>query len=353
MNTFLSVMLTLYMGILLHRTQGFQGNLAGTQRFMNPDYYQQYKERCVVAKSEVNGRNDRHKRMGNNLSSNRRLRLSADEETSPGVETNFKEPENMTDEEYKATLSPDELKEYEEQEKDFYLIQRIEADVMAESGVALEELINPSKVINLERDIVKLTLELENTSINSKQRREINEKLEKKQKTLMIEKRSVMKGWLKGLFVAQSVIAGIASLVMVYDGIPGQLSLNLPLPVKVLGFWMWWLFIVPSLRARKPSAQEKDALNYAFLGTPLISVAMPSLTKDTSIIWWANLAVVAGCYIYAYYIKAPAQREEIIDEDGNVILGKPLEQPNFIPQFMIQAFKALDYGSGQERGARK
>ena len=281
------------------------------------------------------------------------LRLRTDDETSSEMDAVAKNPEDMTEEEYKATLSPDELKEYEDQEKDFYLIQRIEAEVLAESGVGLDELINPSKVINLERDIAKMTLELEDASISEEQKTEINEKLAKKQNTLLIEKRAVMRGWLKNLFVGQSVVAGVASLVMVYDGVPGQISLNLPLPVKVLGFWMWWLFIVPSLRARKPSAQEKDALNLAFLGTPLISVIMPSLTKDTAIIWWANFAVTAGCYIYAYYIKAPTEREEIVDEEGNVILGKELEQPNFIPQFMIQAFKALDYGSGQERGARK
>ena len=48
---------------------------------------------------------------------------------------------------------------------------------------------------------------------------------------------------------------------------------------QVLGFWMWWLFIVPSLRARKPQAQEKEALNWAFLATPLVSILMPFATK--------------------------------------------------------------------------
>jgi len=42
---------------------------------------------------------------------------------------------------------------------------------------------------------------------------------------------------------------------------------------------MWWLFIVPSLRARKPLAQEKEALNWAFLATPLVSILMPFATK--------------------------------------------------------------------------
>ena len=149
------------------------------------------------------------------------LRLRTDDETSSEMDAVAKNPEDMTEEEYKATLSPEELKEYEDQEKDFYLIQRIEAEVLAESGVGLDELINPSKVINLERDIAKMTLELEDASISEEQKTEINAKLAKKQNTLLIEKRAVMRGWLKNLFVGQSVIAGIASLVMVYDGVPG------------------------------------------------------------------------------------------------------------------------------------
>ena len=64
-----------------------------------------------------------------------------------------------------------------------------------------------------------------------------------------------MRGWLKGLFVGQSVIAVVISLFMVYDAVPGY---ALPLPVKVLGFWMWWLFIIPSLRARKPANAGKS-----------------------------------------------------------------------------------------------
>ena len=80
---------------------------------------------------------------------------------------------------------------------------------------------------------------------------------------------------------------------------------------------------------------------------------MPSFTRDTSLIWWGNFGVTALCYMYAYFIKAETEEEMEVDEDGNLIMGKPLEQPNFLPRPVIQAFKALDYGSGQERGARK
>ena len=302
-------------------------------------------------------------------------------------------------EENDSLMTLEELAEYEAAEKDMLLIQRVEAEVLAESGVALEELINPSKVITLEREIASLTETLKETS-DAFEINEINEKLSKKQKILTIEKRAVMRGWLKGLFVAQSVIALVVSLVMViklvvsfppltithphlififkqvYNGIPGQISLDLPLPIQVLGFWTWWLFIIPSLRARKPGPREKEALNYAFLSSPIIrcipnalpkcqkkkpinisiqlhSILMPSLTKDTALIWWGNFGVTVACYLYAYFLKGEPTNEIETDDDDNLVMGKALEQPNFIPRAVIQAFKALDYGSGQERGVRK
>ena len=83
---------------------------------------------------------------------------------------------------------------------------------------------------------------------------------------------------------------------------------------------------------------------------------MPTLTKDVTIIWLANAITVVACYIYAFYLKQEVEENDMayeINETGDDVLGKPMEQPNFFPKFVLQAFKALDYGSGQERGARK
>jgi hypothetical protein len=69
---------------------------------------------------------------------------------------------------------------------------------------------------------------------------------------------------------------------------------------------------------------------------------LPAVTKDVALIWWANAAVVAISYVYAYFIKQPedvSQEKEEQQEGGGGVLLKVL--------------KALDYGSGQERGARK
>ena len=217
------------------------------------------------------------------------------------------------------------------------LIERIEAEVLAESGVTLDQLINPSKVVNLERELVQLEKAIELGNLNANELTEIKINMEDKRKKLAVEKRAVMTGWLKNLFVGQSILAGAASLAMVYDAVPGQ---HLDLSIQVLGFWMWWLFIVPSLRARKPKEEEKEALNIAFLATPLVSVAMPILTKDIPTIWWANGGAVALSYAYAYL---KPKSEDISNEEDSFKL----------PPILVKAWKALDYGSGQERGARK
>jgi hypothetical protein len=222
--------------------------------------------------------------------------------------------------------------------QDEALIQRVMDEVMSVNGVELDQLINPGKVVNLERSLVTLRAEMETCSDPSRIS-EINEEIEKKEKILFIEKRSVMRGWLKGLFVGQSVLAGFISLAMVYNVVPGQ---DLPLPLQVLGFWSWWLFIIPSLRARKPQYAEKEALNVAFLASPLVSITMPTFTKDVGLIWWANLATVALCYAWAF----SSDEQKAARDEGT-------EEKSVLPKVVTQALNALDYGSGKERGVRK
>lgn len=62
-----------------------------------------------------------------------------------------------------------------------------------------------------------------------------------------------------------------------YDQVP--FFPHVDISIQVLGFWFVWLFTVPSLRARKPGASEKVALDIAFLATPVVSFAMPFITK--------------------------------------------------------------------------
>lgn len=107
--------------------------------------------------------------------------------------------------------------------------------------------------------------------------------------------------------------------------------------IQVLGFWWWWLFIVPSLRSRRPKGFEKKALDIAFIGTPAVSLLAPVATKDTALIWIANFVLVAGAYGFAF-----ATYDENDDGDDS-------KQPEWLKFVM----KSLDFGVGKERGARK
>jgi hypothetical protein len=65
-------------------------------------------------------------------------------------------------------------------------------------------------------------------------------------------------------------------------------------------------------------------------------------TKDFLVIWWVNAAATAASYAFAYLKPSDAYG---VDENG--------EEKSSLPPVLIKAFKALDYGSGRERGERK
>lgn len=121
-----------------------------------------------------------------------------------------------------------------------------------------------------------------------------------------------------------------------FGGFDWYYSYNMDISISVLGYWWWWLFVVPSLRSRRPTGWEKKALDVAFLATPAVSVVAPVATKDTGVIWAANLAVVVLSYLYGYLSAG----EEESDSSNQ-------------PAWLKFVFKSLDFGSGKERGVRK
>jgi hypothetical protein len=206
------------------------------------------------------------------------------------------------------------------------LVERIDLEVQALTGVSLEDLLNPSKVVNLERERL-ITVDELAAATDPTMRTELEAKIQKIEQRLFVEKRTVFRGWLKGLFIGQSLIAVLLSGVMVFDAFPG---IHLDLSLRALGFWSYWLFVIPSLRARRPRGWEKRALNVAFLGSPLLTLGMPFLTKEPATIWGANLVLLLGCYAYGLAVGDGGQEVEGF--------SGPL--------------RWLDFGSGQERGVR-
>jgi len=242
-------------------------------------------------------------------------------------------------------------------------VQRIDAQIQQESGVGLDELLNPAKVVNLERDLYNLRSELAGLTGNAdldvlelstkecdgggggESADAIRKKIEKKERDLFIERRSVFRGWLKNVFLGQAVLSLALSWFMVTD--PAILfqrfdwfttTNSIDVSIRVLGFWWWWLFIVPSLRSRRPTGPEKKALDIAFLGTPAVSLVAPVVTKDTAIIWTANFVLVAGAYAFSFL----TYDENESDKDNQ----------NKDPAWLKFVMKSLDFGSGRERGAR-
>jgi len=241
-------------------------------------------------------------------------------------------------------------------------VKQIDAGIQADYGFGLDDLLNPAKVVNLERDLFNLRVELASLTGNAdlevaglstaeidgggggEEADKVREKISKKETDLAIERRSVFQGWLKNVFIGQAVISLGVSYVMatnpssLFGGFSWFYSYNMDISIQVLGYWFWWLFIVPSLRSRRPSGAEKKALDIAFLGTPLISILAPVATKDTGLIWLANFLVVSGAYGFAF----------LIDNDDDEAQDKSKQ-----PEWLRFVYKSLDFGSGRERGARK
>jgi len=224
-------------------------------------------------------------------------------------------------------------------------VQNIDAGIRKDFGVGLDDLLNPAKVVNLERELYQLREELQNTS-DRDTIESIANSIEKKEKKLAIERRSVFRDWLKNVFVGQAVISFGISYIMatnpssLFGGFDWYYYNSMDISIQVLGYWFWWLFIVPSLRSRRPSGFEKKALDIAFLATPIVSLAAPVVTKDTGLIWFLNFLIVAGSYGFSF---ATDGADDGDDDDGGTSQ----------PAWLKFVYKSLDFGSGRERGARQ
>lgn len=245
-------------------------------------------------------------------------------------------------------------------------VQAIDAGIQRDVGVPLDALLNPAKVVNLERDLYNLRIELasltgradvtvgeDKTLLTTtdcdgggggEDADALRQKIKKKETDLIIERRSVFRGWLKNIFLAQAILSFGLSYVMatnpasLFGGYGWYGVYNMDVSIQVLGYWWWWLFVIPSLRSRRPKGAEKKALDIAFIASPMISLIAPVATKDTGLIWGANFVVVASAYAFAYLVD---QEDDDNDDDSKT------------PEWLKFVYKSLDFGSGRERGARQ
>lgn len=119
-------------------------------------------------------------------------------------------------------------------------VQEINAGIERDFGVGLDDLLNPAKVVNLERELYNLRLELaeltgktnneDGTSFimssklttdecdgggdGGEDAEAVRKKIAKKESDLALERRSVFRDWLKNVFVGQAVISLGISFIM-------------------------------------------------------------------------------------------------------------------------------------------
>ena len=148
----------------------------------------------------------------------------------------------------------DRVEEVQEVTSDDPLVQRIAAEVAEiNNGASMDALLNPAKLINVERELIELRAQRDAGDASP----DLLKQIEKKESVAYVEKRAVMRDWLKALFRGQAYATIGLSFLLSYDLIP---FVDLDLSIRVLGFWSWWLFTVPSLRSIKPlPAPEKKA----------------------------------------------------------------------------------------------
>lgn len=170
-----------------------------------------------------------------------------------------------------------------------------------------EELLNPTRVASLQRRYEYLLESYEQTGDEGK-KKVLESKLLKLERELEREKRSVMSRGLRSVFVTQALVSLVVGGLLAADKFP--LVEEVPLVLRALGFWMVWLFTIPSLRARKPIPAEKSALNVAFLACPAVNICIPFFSKDTFFVWLVNVCLILVLYGYYFFVADEAVRTQ-------------------------------------------
>jgi len=138
----------------------------------------------------------------------------------------------------------------------------IDAGIQRDFGVPLDDLLNPAKVVNLERDLyVKRTelAALTNRAVDDsiaadqlttadcdgggggEEADVLRQAIAKKEADLVIERRSVFQGWLKNVFLGQAILSFGLSYVMatnpaaLFGGFSWYGSYNMDISISVLG----------------------------------------------------------------------------------------------------------------------
>lgn len=258
-----------------------------------------------------------------------------------------------------AEAGPEEAPFFEEVSGDDPIVLELERRLRTMNGnsaLTLDMVLNPGTIVNAEREVILLRAELSATpDEDTERRKELEDKIEQKQMKIVNEMRQVMTDNLKLEFLLQAALSVPAFASMCYGTFPfvpdlrwlGINRLGVKLALCLFGVWGIWLVTVPALRARKPGGpyglryEEKRALDVSFLILPFVCFLTPFLSKDPTVTFWASVAVVLACYAWSFVTPLEAEAASRgVEGDGD------------LPEPVRWALKALDFGTGAERGAR-
>ncbi|CAK0884859.1 unnamed protein product [Prorocentrum cordatum] len=196
---------------------------------------------------------------------------------------------------------------------------------------------------------------IQNRLLSARGRTVTQDKIEAKQMKIVNEMRQVMTDSLKAEFLIQALLNVVLCGLLCYEQFPflpdltwaGLNDKGTVLIGKLYGIWGIWLTTVPALRARKPGGpygmgyEEKRALDLSFLVLPFICILTPFASRDPAATFWACLATLAG--LYAWSFTTPLQAAS----------GPRRGAGGELPEPVQWALRALDFGTGEERGARR
>lgn len=231
----------------------------------------------------------------------------------------------------------------------------------ANNDLTLDMVLNPGTIVNTERDIIMLRAELAATPDEKAERRkELEDKIEAKQMKVVNEMRQVMTDGLKLEFLIQGLLNIPFCALLTYDLFPfvpdlsglGLTEEAVRLILRIYGAWGVWLVTIPALRARKPGGpygmgyEEKRALDVSFLLVPFALLITPFISKSPAATLWASVLVLAAIYVWSF--NTPLSEEARAPRRG--VGGS---QDATLPEPIMWTIRALDFGTGQERGEDK
>jgi len=267
-----------------------------------------------------------------------------------------------------ASKTDEEKPGQEDEEEDVPFLEEVSADdplvialeerlkkINGNDELTLENVLNPGAIVNAERELILLRAELAATPEEDVEtRQQLQDGIDAKQKKIAYEMQCVMSDNFKLTFIVQaigSILVWGSFACNTWPWYPdwrwlGVNRLGVKLIFNTFGGWGIWLLTLPALRARKPGGpygqgpQEKRALDIAYLSTLPVCLFLPYIDKSPATCFWVSLAILVGSYAWSF--NTPLETEIVGGRRG----------AGGVPKELKWVLQALDFGTGQERGAK-